>query len=157
LSFINLNKKENHFLFIKNDFIHLMSKIIIPNEIIINIIEPYSRKPQSKYLLEDIKNFHSTLEEIKKMYSNYIQNKYRNVIELGLQNIHYSLYNELLKGLHIICGITTEEYYSLQLLDLQTKYCRIFLANCTPEKRIEILIALRALFTKYSRRIGQPF
>ena len=50
-----------------------MNKIIIPNEIFINIIEPYSRKPQSKFLLDDIKSFYSTLEQVKTLYSNYIQ------------------------------------------------------------------------------------
>ena len=131
-----------------------MNEIIIPNDIIINIIEPYSRKPQSKYLLEDLKSFYYTLEEVKIIYSNYIHNKYRNIIELGLQNIHYSFYSELLKALHIICGTSTKEYYSIQLLELQTRYCRKFWAKCTPERRIEILIAIRSLFLKYSRRIG---
>ena len=66
-----------------------MNKIIIPNEIFINIIEPYSRKPQSKFLLDDIKSFYSTLEQVKTLYSNYIKKKYRNLLDLELQVIQY--------------------------------------------------------------------
>mgnify|MGYP001160924245 FL=1 len=133
-----------------------MNKIIIPNEIFINIIEPYSRKPQSKFLLDDIKSFYSTLEQVKTLYSNYIQKKYRNFIDLGYQGFQYSFYNELLKGLHIICGTNVMDYYSYQLLELQTRYCRQFWASCGHEERIEIIIALTTLFTRYSRRPGDP-
>ena len=91
---------------------------------------------------------------VKYFECKFFINKYRNIIELGLQNIHYSFYSELLKALHIICGTSTKEYYSIQLLELQTRYCRKFWAKCTPERRIEILIGIRSLFLKYSRRIG---
>jgi|TARA_B100000965_G_scaffold298702_1_gene257042 hypothetical protein len=131
-----------------------MNGIIIPNEIFINIIEPYSRKPQSKCLLEDIKSFYTTLQQVKKMYVNSINEQYRrNYLDIGMK---YSFYNELLKGLHIICGNTNMEYYSFQFLELQTRYCRRFWAKMIHEERIETTIALRSLLTRYSRRPGDP-
>ena len=50
----------------------------IPKEVIINVLEPYTRKYQSKKLIDDIKSYHSTLNIIFKKYYNNLYDDYGN-------------------------------------------------------------------------------
>ena len=81
-----------------------MMDIIIPKEVIINFIEPYSRSTQNIELLEDIKSFHSTLEQVKDFYTNITYTNYNN------DSYSYffepqSFYDDFAEGLNVISRI----------------------------------------------------
>lgn len=50
----------------------------IPSEVIINIVEPYTRKYQSKELIDDIRSYHSTLNIIFFKYYHNLYDDYGN-------------------------------------------------------------------------------
>jgi len=129
-----------------------MMDIIIPKEVIINFIEPYSRSIQNIELLEDIKSFHSTLEQVKDFYTNITYTNYNN------DSYSYffepqSFYDDFAEGLNVISRIRSSKKINPYFATIA---CRLMWATLTHEQRIETFILLQSISRRFARRPGDP-
>ena len=125
----------------------------LPNHIYYQHIEPYTRRPQPKILLEDIVSFHATLEEIKAYYTKLMYYRHSKD-DLGLYTEHMSFYHEFLIGLCILLGLNHIDFCSYKMLEMDVRVCRLLWGSSSPDDRIEIIIHLKSLTQSYFRRPG---
>tara|TARA_Y100000389_G_scaffold21763_1_gene18687 strand:- start:1348 stop:1827 length:480 start_codon:yes stop_codon:yes gene_type:complete len=122
-------------------------------ENIINIIEPYTRRPQSKKLLYDIRNYTSTLLKVELMYYSGLRQRYHLDYEAALSQTYNTFYNELVKGLYLI---DREKliYLYYKLHGNTTRISRAYWGQLEPSGRYYIVKGIQKYFHNPVRRPG---
>lgn len=128
---------------------------MIPSHIYYHVIEPYTRRPQPKNLLNDIIHFHATLEQVKHFYNQIIQERYNRDYE-GTMIEKREFYDEFLEGLYIVGNWKYVDYYLYKQLNLVKRVCRQTWASSSIQDREQLIMYLQFMTLRNNRRPGDP-